>query len=142
MLCYLDVAPAGLLVPLWMFAAGESRTEPSMLKASVFRPGDGTVRRKAELRRYVLILAGVWAMGSRALIALAVSIVIIFPVGDGNESARALTVELAKKCREMAVKEYPPTVVGSRHGTAQQERDYFQSCVAQGGQPPTKSEKK
>ena len=81
-------------------------------------------------------------MGSRALIALAVSIVIIFPLGDDNKSARALTLELAKKCREMAVKAYPPTVVGSRNGTAQKERDYFQSCVAQGGRPPTDSEKK
>jgi hypothetical protein len=124
-----------------MIAVGDSAL-PSMLMASVFRPRDGTVRREAELRRYVLILAGVWAMGSRALIALGVSIVIIFPVGDGNKPARALTVELAKKCREMAVKAYPPAVVGSRHGTAQKERDYFQSCIAEGGQPPTESEKK
>jgi hypothetical protein len=73
-------------------------------------------------------------MGSRALVALASSIVIaVFVIGDGSTSARALTAELAKRCREMAIKAYPPVVAGSRFGTAQKERDYFQSCVAQGG---------
>ena len=82
-------------------------------------------------------------MGSRTLIALATSVVITVPaVGDGNESARALTVELAKKCREMAVKAHPPVIAGSRQGTAQKERDYFQNCVAQGGQPSTDNQAK
>jgi hypothetical protein len=84
---------------------------------------------------------------ARALIALSASIVVTIPVvSDGNKSATALTFELARKCREMAVKAYPPVVAGSRQGTAQKERDYFRSCVAQSGrmddQPPTENQKK
>ena len=50
-----------------------------------------------------------------------------------DQTALALTADLAKKCREMMVKEYPPQTAGSPTGRAQQERSYFQACVAQGG---------
>ena len=52
------------------------------------------------------------------------------PIG---QAASAPTAELAKKCREMMIKAYPPLPSGSRNGNAQQQREYFRTCVAQSG---------
>jgi hypothetical protein len=49
------------------------------------------------------------------------------------QSASAVTADVAKKCREVAIKAHPPTVAGSKAGAAQAERDSFRACVAQGG---------
>jgi hypothetical protein len=49
------------------------------------------------------------------------------------QPASAITADLAKKCRELAVKAHPPVVAGSKAGSAQAERDFFRTCVAQGG---------
>lgn len=46
------------------------------------------------------------------------------------------TAELAKKCRELAVKAHPPVPAGSKKGTAQAERAYFQKCIANQGKMP------
>jgi hypothetical protein len=48
-------------------------------------------------------------------------------------SASAVTAEVARKCREVAIKAHPPTIAGSKAGAAQAERDSFRACVAQGG---------
>jgi hypothetical protein len=53
-------------------------------------------------------------------------------------SASAVTVEVARKCSALTAKAYPPRVVGnpaagSAKGTAQSQRDYFNKCVANGG---------
>jgi hypothetical protein len=48
--------------------------------------------------------------------------------------AAALTVELAKKCRDPAIKAHPYKMVGERGpGTAQAEHSYFDECVARQG---------
>jgi len=47
--------------------------------------------------------------------------------------APAITAELAKKCRALAIKAHPYHPPGQKSGTAQAERDYFQQCVAKGG---------
>jgi hypothetical protein len=52
--------------------------------------------------------------------------------------ASAVTVEVAKKCDVLTAKAFPPRVVGnpaagSEKGTAQAQRDYFNKCVANGG---------
>src|SRR5262245_15651449 len=47
--------------------------------------------------------------------------------------ASSLTAELAKKCRELMVKAYPPAPAGSRTGNAQEQLDYFRTCVARDG---------
>jgi hypothetical protein len=47
--------------------------------------------------------------------------------------ASALTAELAKKCRALAIKAHPPTVPGKRTGSEQAQRDYFRDCVAKNG---------
>jgi hypothetical protein len=53
-------------------------------------------------------------------------------------AAPAITVEVAKKCNVLLAKEFPPVsranpAAGSTKGTAQDERDYFKKCVANGG---------
>jgi hypothetical protein len=47
--------------------------------------------------------------------------------------ASALTAELAKKCRAFAIKAHPPVVAGSKTGSDQAQRAYFQDCVGKGG---------
>jgi hypothetical protein len=51
--------------------------------------------------------------------------------------ARAISAELAKKCREMAIKAHPPAPVGTPYAAA--ERQYYLDCVAKGGKVEEKS---
>ena len=52
--------------------------------------------------------------------------------------ASALTAELAKKCRALAVKAHPTTVPGKKTGSEQAQRDYFRDCVAKDGNVDSK----
>lgn len=52
--------------------------------------------------------------------------------------ASALTAELAKKCRALAIKAHPPVVPGKRSGNEQAQRDYFRDCVAKEGNVDSK----
>ena len=59
-------------------------------------------------------------------------------VGCMNGGALAVTAEVAKKRAALADKAYPPRVPGNpaaglAEGTAQSKRDYFNKCVANGG---------
>jgi len=54
-------------------------------------------------------------------------------VASVGHAAPAPTAEIAKKCREMMIKVYPPAKPGSKTGNAQQQREYFQTCIAQKG---------
>jgi len=47
--------------------------------------------------------------------------------------ASSITAELAKKCRTMAISAYPTMLAGSRKGSAENQREFFQRCVAQNG---------
>jgi len=52
--------------------------------------------------------------------------------------ASAISVEVAKKCNALTAKAFPPRVPGNpaagrRNGTGQTEREYFNKCVANGG---------
>jgi len=47
--------------------------------------------------------------------------------------ACAISADIAKKCRELAIESHPPAMAGSSKGSAQAERDYFRQCVANGG---------
>lgn len=67
-----------------------------------------------------------------ALAALC-SLVGLMPV-----TASAITVEVAKKCNVLLAKEFPARepgnpAAGRTKGTAQSQRDYFNKCVANGG---------
>jgi hypothetical protein len=47
--------------------------------------------------------------------------------------ASAISAELAKKCRTMAIKAYPPPTPGSKStGAEKSQRDYFRECIAKG----------
>ena len=56
--------------------------------------------------------------------------------------APALTAELAKKCRSLALKAQPPRRAGTAKGSAEAQRDYYHECIAKEGnmvesdQPP------
>jgi hypothetical protein len=55
-----------------------------------------------------------------------------------TRSAMAITAELARKCGALTDKAYPLRVPGNpaagrEHGTAKEVRDYFNKCVANGG---------
>jgi hypothetical protein len=54
-------------------------------------------------------------------------------VGSIPTTAFAISADLAKKCRASTVRAYPHQQAGSRTGTAQAERGFFQNCVAQNG---------
>jgi hypothetical protein len=48
-----------------------------------------------------------------------------------------ISADLAKKCRAMAIKAHPTPKVGSKGvGAEKAQRDYFQECVAKGGNIP------
>jgi hypothetical protein len=50
------------------------------------------------------------------------------------QPASAISVELANKCRAMAIKVYPPPKSGSKPtGAEKSQRDYFRECVAKDG---------
>jgi hypothetical protein len=48
-------------------------------------------------------------------------------------SAQAITADLAKKCREMAIKAHPTLPAGSPTGYAAAQRSFFNECVAKQG---------
>jgi hypothetical protein len=47
--------------------------------------------------------------------------------------AQAITADLAKKCREMAIKAHPTMPAGSPSGYAAAQRGFFNECVAKNG---------
>jgi len=52
---------------------------------------------------------------------------------DRSKTAGPISAELAKKCRALAIKAHPRA--GNR-AYAQAQRDYFQDCIAKGGNMP------
>ena len=69
------------------------------------------------------------------------SVLVVFvcvAVGCMTGSASAVTAQLAKKCQALTAKAFPPRVpgnpaAGSAKGTGRSQRDYFNRCVANGG---------
>ena len=57
-------------------------------------------------------------------------------VSLATESEGAISVELAKKCRSMAIKAHPTVLYGSRARSATSQREYFNECVAREGNMP------
>jgi len=56
---------------------------------------------------------------------------------DRSKTAGPMSAELAKKCRALAITAHPTERAGSRAGAyAQAQRDYFQDCIAKGGNIP------
>lgn len=67
---------------------------------------------------------------SIAAIASAIAAqVLIFPASP----ASAISVELAKKCRAVAIKAHPPQTAGTKSYAAA-ERDFFNRCISANGE--------
>jgi hypothetical protein len=54
------------------------------------------------------------------------------PAVRSNNTA-PISAELAKTCRELAIKAHPTQVAGSSTASAQAQRDYFKECVTNRG---------
>jgi hypothetical protein len=64
------------------------------------------------------------------------SAIIAVPLA-GASPAGAITAELAKKCRAMALKAHPSDPIGSKGGTsAKAQRDYYTLCLSRDGDMP------
>jgi hypothetical protein len=50
--------------------------------------------------------------------------------------ASAISADLAKKCRAMAIKSHPSILPGAKTGNAQAERIFYKQCIANGGAAP------
>ncbi len=61
-----------------------------------------------------------------ALFALAV-------LSGAQAPAEALTAELAKKCRAMAVQAHPTQRPGTKTGSQKAQNEYYRECVAKDG---------
>ena len=47
------------------------------------------------------------------------------------QSASAISADVAKKCRALAIKAYPPPKAGTKtSGAEKAQRDYFQTCLS------------
>lgn len=76
--------------------------------------------------------------GAKIAAVLAVSVATF--MGALQKPAAAITVELAKKCRAMMLKAHPYKLPGVQGpGTAAAERDYYNQCIARGGNMPDDS---
>ena len=58
-------------------------------------------------------------------------------LGVSSAPGDAITVELAKRCRELAIKAHPPQPAGTK-AYAKSERDFFHECVSKKGEVPNK----
>jgi hypothetical protein len=74
-------------------------------------------------------------MKAHAALALALLVSLTIP-----QPASGVSAELAKRCRAMMVETIPAKPAGTIVGNAQEERQYFRTCVARDGnmsQPST-----
>jgi len=71
----------------------------------------------------------IFASGMAALVGSAAS------ADPAPQPQRPPSAELAKRCRELSIKAYPPVVAGSTKGDAIAERAYFTACIKKGGKP-------
>jgi hypothetical protein len=63
----------------------------------------------------------------------ALTLIIACALPASMKPAPALTAELAKKCRSLALKSQPYRRAGTAQGTAQAQRDYYRECIAKEG---------
>jgi len=50
-----------------------------------------------------------------------------------SEPASAITADLAKKCRELALKAHPTPRPGTKAGAGKAQQDFYRDCVAKNG---------
>jgi hypothetical protein len=104
--------------------------DESVLKAENIR-GETLVRRGEGMDTVMM---------KRTKLIAAVGISFAMLMGAAEKPAGAITAELAKKCRAMAIKAHPYKMPGEKGaGSAAAERDYFNECIARGGGMPDES---
>lgn len=70
-------------------------------------------------------------------ILAAISMGLTFQLSATMQPASALSLQLAKKCRGMALKAHPYKLPGEKGpGSAGAEREYYSECIANGGNMP------
>ena len=69
-------------------------------------------------------------IGRSKLVAALPALIALF---GAQAPAGAITAELAKKCRTMAVKEHPTPRIGTKTGEHKAQTVYFRDCVAKNG---------
>ena len=62
-----------------------------------------------------------------------IAIVVLVGLVSAGQPASAITADLAKKCRELALKAHPTPRAGTKTGAAKSQQDYFRNCVAKNG---------
>jgi hypothetical protein len=60
-------------------------------------------------------------------------VVLSFAQLYASQPAFAVSAELAKKCREMAIKAHPTALAGAKTGSAKAQREFYQNCIAKDG---------
>jgi hypothetical protein len=70
-----------------------------------------------------------------SLIPVAVSIALA-EVVILTSPAAAISADLAKKCRDMAIHAHPPPIPPGNKAYAQAERAFFSECISRNGQMP------
>jgi hypothetical protein len=89
-------------------------------------PNDGRIELRYSGAKGASMTNVVRRLGSLLLVLLVIAVCSAVP-------ASAISVELAKKCRDMAVKAHPPPIRLGNKAYAQAERDFFAQCVAKNG---------
>ena len=70
-------------------------------------------------------------LAARLSVLIILALIVYLPTA---EIAAAVSVELAKQCRAMAIKAHPPQKPGSKlTGTETAQRQYFSECIAKDG---------
>ena len=72
-------------------------------------------------------------MGKILNVAATVLVVVQILILSTTSPVLAISADLAKKCRDMAIKAHPPASSGTQ-AYAQAERDFFKACIANNGQ--------
>lgn len=66
--------------------------------------------------------------------------VFLFVAPVYSVSAQSITADLAKTCREQAVKAHPTPTAGTKsNGVEKAQRDFFQACVSKGAENKQKN---
>ena len=70
------------------------------------------------------------------ILKVVASLVALSLVAIPSRAQFVISAELAKKCRELAIKAHPTQPAGSKTGAEQAQRDYFRECIAKKGDMP------
>jgi hypothetical protein len=57
----------------------------------------------------------------------------LIAIMSATSPASAISVDLARKCRAVAIKAYPPAAPGTKKGSAAAERGSYQNCIQKNG---------